>query len=47
MAGAAAGTSLLRRAPDAYVIVFVPETDPVEIVAVIDGTRNLGKISLG
>ena len=29
-----------------YVIAFVPATDPLQIVAVIDGTRNLPRISL-
>ena len=29
-----------------YLIVFVPLTDPVDIVAVIDGTRNLDNVSL-
>jgi len=29
-----------------YIIVFVPATDPVEIIAVVDGRRNLPDISL-
>jgi plasmid stabilization system protein ParE len=29
-----------------YVIVFLPDTDPVDIVAAIDGSRNLGNVSL-
>lgn len=30
-----------------YVIVFAPDTDPLDIVAVIDGNRNLGDVSVG
>ncbi len=29
-----------------YVIVFVPGTDPVQIVGVVDGSRNLPDVSL-
>src|SRR5262245_28472525 len=30
-----------------YLIVFVPDTDPVDILALVDGSRNLGDVSLG
>jgi hypothetical protein len=46
VSGSAEGLRYYSVPQTRYVIVFVPETDPVQIIAVIDGTRNLGQISL-